>query len=608
MVYQVKTHFLPKRLLNAVWVLIVGLFLVSAAHAQVGTKPAITNQPLDRLVLNNDNVTFRVGALSATTMSYKWYHNSNLVSGATASSYTLNPAQLSGGDAGFYQVEVINAAGSTLSRVARLTILASNDVPIANNDTYTTPQGVPLIIPAAGILDNDVDVYPGTLSALLVSNPSQGVLSLDIEGTFTFIPNLLYSGTDSFTYRTKDGGTTILEQNSSGGNKQEIRTDQKGAQSFRHGTAGGPPYSLKKVTLRLSKKAGQANNLNFSIGTGINAGPITGSGYAITMAGVSNTTQGVSFQNYDIVYNTPVGPLTAGTTYCLNLDNSPNGKDVWVEYAGSSTFSQGTYYKDGSDDSKDMRFEIHEETFSGIATVTINLTPVTVPLRFVSQQRTTNGIKLELSGPGASIYIFQASTNLTDWTPISTNFKASGNIVFTDTWTTNNVVRFYRAMIPAATNLQANVSGGGSVEIQPVQPGAQSFRHGTAGGSDYRISKIVFRVSKDSPNPNASLIFSLGTGNNLGAVAGSTFAITPASITNNTGGISFQSYEIVYPAPIGPFTAGTTYYLNFSTQSTNGEEYWLERSSGSSTYSRGTFYSTGIDLGRDIRFEIWGND
>jgi hypothetical protein len=202
--------------------------------------------------------------------------------------------------------------------------------------------------------------------------------------------------------------------------------------------------------------------------------------------------------------------------------------------------------------------------------------------------------------------VIQSSSNVVDWISISTNFAPQGKVVFTDTRATNQYGCFYRAMITAATNLQQNVTGGTKVEISPSLPGAQSFRHGTSGGSNYGIGKIVIRISRDSPAPNGSLIFSIGTGVNSGAVVGSTFAIPVATVTNNTAGTSFQTYEIAYPEPVGPFTAGTTYYLNFVTQSTNGQEYWLERSSGISTYSGGTFYSAGIDLSRDMRFEIWG--
>ena len=214
-------------------------------------------------------------------------------------------------------------------------------------------------------------------------------------------------------------------------------------------------------------------------------------------------------------------------------------------------------------------------------------------------------MKIELSGPNASIYVIQASTNLIDWTSIATNFATLGNVVLTDPLPTNAPACFYRAMVPPATNVQQSLSGGKKNKTKAGQQVAQSFRHGAIGSPQYGISRIVFWISKDSPEPNGSLIFSISTGIDSNAVAGSTFAIVPESVTNNSGGSSFQRYEVVYPEPIGPFTAGTTYYLRFNTQSANGKEYWLERSS-KSAYSEGKFYRARRALGMDMKFEIQG--
>jgi len=348
--------------------------LLLPAHAQLGLPPSITVQPVDQVVLGGDTVRFTVVASSLTTLSYQWYFRAAPISGATASILTLTGVDTN--DTGGYYVDVRNLVGRMDSRTALLTVLASNDVPIAGNDAYTLTEDTILSIPAPGILTNDTDVYPGGVSAALVSNPANGVLTFSTNGGFIYRPDTNFFGTDSFTYRAQDGITSILEQNNSGGNKMEIKNGQPGAQSFRHGIAGDPSYTIKKVVLRLTKKAGQANNLNFSIGTAVNSGTLAGSAFTIPMSGISNTTEGVSFQNYDVVYATDVGPFTAGTTYYLNLDNAPSGRDVWVEYAGSSTYSKGTYYKTGSDDGKDMRFEIRESDHSESATVTLNVTPV----------------------------------------------------------------------------------------------------------------------------------------------------------------------------------------------------------------------------------------
>ena len=60
---------------------------------------------------------------------------------------------------------------------------------------------------------------------------------------------------------------------------------------------------------------------------------------------------------------------------------------------------------------------------------------------------TVNGFKLLLSGPAGSNYVIQASTDMKNWVPISTNAAPTGSISYTDTAATNLPVRYYRAMI-----------------------------------------------------------------------------------------------------------------------------------------------------------------
>ncbi len=309
-------------------------------------------------------------------MSYQWFHNGTGIPLASGTSYTINSAQTN--DTGDYWVEVRNLAGLTTSRTAKLIVLSSNDIPIGTDDTYGTTEDVLLNVAAPGVLTNDSDLYPGTLIALLVSNASQGNVSLNTNGSFTYRPNTNFNGTDSFTYRAREGGVSILEQNASGGNKIEIKAGQKGAQSFQHGIAGNPDFTIDEVVLYLSRESIAPNaNLNFNIGTAINSGAIAGSTISINPSSISNTTSGSSFQTYRIVYATPVGPLTAGTTYYLNLECQPaNGKRIWSEYAGISTYANGTYFKAGVNDGKDIKFQIAAGQLSGLTTVTIAVDPV----------------------------------------------------------------------------------------------------------------------------------------------------------------------------------------------------------------------------------------
>ena len=57
----------------------------------------------------------------------------------------------------------------------------------------------------AGVLDNDTDTMRAGLSAVLVSGPSNGTLTLNADGSFAYTPNSNFAGTDSFTYRANDG-------------------------------------------------------------------------------------------------------------------------------------------------------------------------------------------------------------------------------------------------------------------------------------------------------------------------------------------------------------------------------------------------------------------
>jgi hypothetical protein len=92
---------------------------------------------------------------------------------------------------------------------------------------------------------------------------------------------------------------------------------------------------------------------------------------------------------------------------------------------------------------------------------------------------------------------------------------------------------------------------------------------------------------------------------NDGTLAGSSFAINTATITNATAGASFQRYELVYTSPV-VLTAGTTYFLNFDCEAPNGGRIYIETSQGGSAYSNGNSFRDGSAQGRDVVFELWG--
>jgi VCBS repeat-containing protein len=100
------------------------------------------------------------------------------------------------------------AAANNLSTIVTRTVQVTpvNDAPVAANDAYSTNQGQALtILAAAGLLANDTDVDSTTRTALKVSDPAHGTLTLNPNGSFTYTPAAGYSGSDSFTYKANDG-------------------------------------------------------------------------------------------------------------------------------------------------------------------------------------------------------------------------------------------------------------------------------------------------------------------------------------------------------------------------------------------------------------------
>ena len=83
--------------------------------------------------------------------------------------------------------------------------MASNTAPLADNDAYSTNEGISLVVADPGLLDGDSDAESAPLTAALVTGPVNGSLILNSNGGFTYTPASGFHGTDSFTYRANDG-------------------------------------------------------------------------------------------------------------------------------------------------------------------------------------------------------------------------------------------------------------------------------------------------------------------------------------------------------------------------------------------------------------------
>ncbi|NEU06732.1 tandem-95 repeat protein, partial [Flavihumibacter sp. R14] len=92
--------------------------------------------------------------------------------------------------------------GTLESNIATVTLTVTpvNDAPVALNDAYNTTEETPVSVPLPGVMTNDSDIDGDAITAIKVTDPANGTLVFNADGSFTYTPNANFNGTDSFTY------------------------------------------------------------------------------------------------------------------------------------------------------------------------------------------------------------------------------------------------------------------------------------------------------------------------------------------------------------------------------------------------------------------------
>lgn len=82
----------------------------------------------------------------------------------------------------------------------------SSTLPIARADAFTVARGGTLVRDAAtGVLANDADPKSRPLAAVLISTTTNGTLTLNADGGFTYVQTSSTATSDSFTYKAVAG-------------------------------------------------------------------------------------------------------------------------------------------------------------------------------------------------------------------------------------------------------------------------------------------------------------------------------------------------------------------------------------------------------------------
>ncbi len=91
-----------------------------------------------------------------------------------------------------------------------ITVNPVNDAPVANGDTATTDEDVPVVINVPSN-DTDIDGNLDETSVTIVTPPSHGTVTIDpVTGEITYTPDPDFNGTDTVIYSICDTGMPVL--------------------------------------------------------------------------------------------------------------------------------------------------------------------------------------------------------------------------------------------------------------------------------------------------------------------------------------------------------------------------------------------------------------
>jgi parallel beta-helix repeat protein/VCBS repeat-containing protein len=180
-----------------------------------------------------------------------------------------------------------------------------NLLPLANDDQYVTAENTVLTVAAgAGVLANDSDADGDALKAVLASNPANGQLTLNPDGSFTYDPNADFNGIDTFTYFANDG----------------LGNSNLATVTITVTAVNQPPIALPQSVSTIEDTQLSIPAANLLVGD--TPGPPNESGQSLTVIGVGDAVNGTVALSGGTVTFTPAAQFTGTATFTYTIEDN----------------------------------------------------------------------------------------------------------------------------------------------------------------------------------------------------------------------------------------------------------------------------------------------
>ena len=104
-----------------------------------------------------------------------------------------------------FQIAAFDGEDQSAPVEVRITVQKGNRPPTARSNDWTTTNQQTLNVPAPGVLFGANDPDGDLLTAVLISSPANGTLTLNADGSFTYTPQSTFVGVDTFQIAAFDG-------------------------------------------------------------------------------------------------------------------------------------------------------------------------------------------------------------------------------------------------------------------------------------------------------------------------------------------------------------------------------------------------------------------